>query len=276
MGLTLTGQLEQSRDSGGSWRAIRWPGHGVALCAAGPGVVIVVDQHGGIWRSGNTGRSWRQVGVGFAPVDGYSGWYTDLSCQGSNAVALSQAFCQSACGATTVLSRVRQTTNGARVWRQIVTQSAANPDGSGAHTEPASALEVPLARAVASGAGGVCLLGYPFVPPASAEITCTTHAARPYRKATLPRLPLPARTSSVAVQGTAFLNAKIGWLLLDEYTAAASPRQSTARTEIWATHDGGRAWSATYTSPSYHGSWCSKLHTTACWRSPFSSSPNSR
>jgi len=278
-GLTLTGQLVVSNDAGWSWRASGWSGHGSGLCAPKPGIVVVAGQHdGSIWRSGDGGKRWRKVAAGFAPAPGFSPWYADLSCQGANEVELSQAFCQNTvevCG-TEVLSRVRQTTTQALSWRPAVTQSAADPDGGGVHTQPATALSLPIIRATAVGAGGLCLLGNPFSEPASAEISCTAKRDRSYRKARIPTLPLPASKSSVAIQGVDFLNAKVGWALLDEYTASSQPNGSHAKTEIWTTQNGARIWHATNVSPSYSGAWCSipqtsaKLHIYVCWKNPLS------
>jgi photosystem II stability/assembly factor-like uncharacterized protein len=262
-GLTLTGRLVKSDDSGSSWRGSVWHGRGEALCAPKPGVVVVADRSGGLWRSGNGDRSWRRVAAGIAHVEQLSDWYPDMSCQGSNAVQLAQAFCEAACGGE-VDSRVRQTTDGGLDWQAILSQSAG---AGGVHSDPASGPRVLIDRAAAVGSRGVCLVGSAYSGPATVAISCRTHAGEAYRTATVPRLPFPPSThTGVAFQGLDFLNAKTGWLLLDEYTTAGTPTTSQAKTEIWSTHDGGRTWRATYVSPPYRGRWCSKLHTSTCWR----------
>ena len=104
---------------------------------------------------------------------------------------------------------------------------------------PATALQLPIMGAAVMGARGVCLLGYPFIAPASAAISCATTGGS-YKSATIPRLPLPAAKSSVVVQEVDFLNAKLGRMLLDEYTSANEPTGSHTETEVWSTQDGGR------------------------------------
>jgi hypothetical protein len=265
-GLTVKGVLVESHDSGASWEASRWSGRVEALCAPAPRVLIIADIGGGIWRSGDGGIRWRQAAPDLAKVDGFSPWYSDLSCQGANGVEVSRTFCEatlSTCGSK-VISRVRQSTNLASGWRVRMAQAAA----SRLRTTPSSALDVPLVRAVAVGSDGLCLVGVPYLPPASAEIKCSTHMNEPFTSSALPGLPFRPSQSTVVVQGIEFLNPRVGWLLVDEYTTSrtGSPSGSEAKTEIWATHDGGRRWLATYRSPSYPGRWCSNQRTSTCWR----------
>jgi hypothetical protein len=136
-------------------------------------VVIVADSHGAIWRSDDSGKRWRRVAPPSARPYAFTPWYSDLSCQGGNAIELSQAFCQAStptCG-TDVLSWIRQTTDRARTWRTVVKQKGGGPTDGGVHTHPRSALQLPLDRAAVAGTRGVCLLGDSFLPPASAEIS---------------------------------------------------------------------------------------------------------
>jgi hypothetical protein len=250
VGLTLSGKLVESRDGGRSWQTGRWSGQGEGLCSAGRRRILLAGQDGAIWRSTNAGGSWREVAPRLARVPGFSPWWSDLSCRGRNAIESSQAYCYATlpvCGSE-VISRVRQTTKQVGGWREVVTQSAFDR----VRTRPASALDVPLAEVAAVGAGGLCLAGYPFGPPASAAVSCTHGPTNGYRKSTIPKLPLPSGSSTVVMQGLEFLNAKIGWLLVDEYTAAGSPSKSTARAEVWTTSDGGRVWNDSYESPRFH------------------------
>lgn len=260
-GLTVTGRLVRSDNSGNSWRASAWRGRGVALCAPEPGVVVVADQRGGIWRTGNGGKSWRQVAAGLPQVGMLSGWHSDVSCQGSNMIELARAFCTAACGGE-VDAVLRQTTDGALRWRTILTQRAG---AGGVHTDPASGPSVPIDRAAAVADNGVCLVAATGIRPAVA-ISCRPHPGQPYRTATVPRLPFPDRHTTVAVQGLAFHGAHAGWLLLDQATAASTPSRSRAKTEIWTTSDGGPSWHRIYASHTYRGHWCSKRHTSTCWR----------
>lgn len=197
-GLTLTGRLVKSRDSGSSWRASAWHGRGEALCAPKPGLVVVAGEHGGIWRSGDGGQNFRRVAPGFAHAEQLSDWYSDLSCQGSDAVEFAQAFCEAACGGE-VDSRVRQTTDGGLDWRPIVSQNAG---AGGVRTRPASGPPALIDRASEVGTGGVCLVGSSSTRQATVAISCRVHAGEPYRTAIVPRLPFRAREASVVVQGS--------------------------------------------------------------------------
>ena len=262
-GLTVAGRLVTSNDSGGSWQASVWHGRGEALCASAPGVIVVADQSGALWRSGNGGRSWRQVTAGLPRIEQLSAWYSDLSCQGPNAIELAQAFCEAACGGQ-VDTRVRQTTDAGRNWRTILTQTAA---AGGVRTHPASGPRDLIDRAAAVGPRGVCLVGSTHRGPTTIAMSCTTQAGDAYRTTNVPRPPLPStRDVNLALQGLEFINASTGWLLLDQYTRAGIPTTSRARSEIATTHDGGRSWHATYVSHTYRGRWCSTLNTSTCWR----------
>ena len=236
---------------------------GGALCALSPSAVVVADQDGGIWRLGDGGGGWRRVAPGFAHVEQLSAWYPDLSCQGSNAVELAQAFCEAACGGE-VDSHVRQTTDGGHGWRTVIGQTTS---AGGVRTDPASGPRVLIEHAVALGRRGLCLVGSTYNGPQTVAISCAAHPHAAFHDATLPRLPFPPRTlTGVALQGVDFLNATTGWMLVDQYTTRGTPASTRAKTEIWSTDDGGVTWHAPYVSGAYRLHWCSKLHTSWCWR----------
>jgi hypothetical protein len=238
-GLNLAGQLVETRDSGTSWRASGWQGVGVAMCATASGAVVLADRSNQVWRLANPNSSWRLVALGLAHhVSGFSRWWPDLSCQGENVVEQSQAVCEATCGGQ-ILSRVRETIGEGGPWRVVLSQDAY--DG-GAQTRPSSALSLALERTAAIAKRGICLVGVPFYPPASLQISCRDRRA--FQKGRLPRFPLPAKKAFVFIQGLDFLNTKTGWLVIDEEAAAN-------KTQVWSTDDGGRVWTAMYTSARY-------------------------
>jgi hypothetical protein len=252
-GLTVAGRLVETHDSGSSWQASGWAGRAQALCAGERGVAVIADQGGGIWRSGHGFNNWRQVAPDLPSTPDFSSWWVNLSCQGTAGVELAQAFCEylvRACG-TEVISYIRVSSHRELDWPTRFRQSAAEPAAGGVHTQPDAALDVPLDRASSVGSSRVCLLGYPLRPPATVQISCTRTHQR-FASSRVPRLPLSPRTSSLAVQGLDFLNYRDGWLLLDEYTAARTPRQSAAQTEVWSTANGGGSWHIAYASRRYH------------------------
>jgi len=268
-GLTVGGRLVQTIDSGESWTASRWHGRGVALCSVNGGSMLVAGETGGVWRSVSGDSRWRQAAPGFAHIEQYLGWPTQLSCQGSNAVELSQAFCAAACGGG-VFTNIRQTTDDGRVWRTIdLQQTGAGPTRS----RPLSELNAPIEDAAALGTTGACLVsGSQDGQPADTGIGCTGLAGTDYRKAAVPGLPFGAKRDLASVQGIDFLNASTGWLLLNSSigTHVGGPTGDRARTEILATHNGGLTWQSAYLSPTYPAISCpgSPPSDPVCWQNP--------
>jgi hypothetical protein len=255
-GLTVHGRLVRTRDAGASWQPGSWSGRGSAICAVNANAVLVAGENGAVWRTGGSGAGWQRVAPGYAHVDGYAGWFSDLSCQGTHVVEFSQMLCASACGADPSISRVRLGTEAGRKWQTIMKQVAgAAPTPT--HTQPASALGLPLAQAAVAG-GGFCLLGDSLAGATRLEISCRAYGR--YRRATIPGLPLPPGKSYVTVQGFGFANARTGWLVLDQYIGR------TTKTLVWTTNDGGRTWRDSYVSRSYRGRWCTKPESGLCYR----------
>jgi hypothetical protein len=244
-GLTVKGRLVQTDNAGDSWVASRWHGHGVAMCVPNPGTLLVAARNGEIWRSVNGGRRWVQVASGLTLAQPPVGWATQLSCQGSNAVELSQAFREYAAGGSS--TRVRQTTNDGRTWRTIAGQViSAAPTVS----RPASVPNA-LSEAVAVGTRAACLVGgYQDGQRPDIEIGCTAPSVTGHSKGTIPPPPFPGKANGVVVQGVDFLNAQTGWLTLDS-TMGQVGKGARAKTEILSTHDGGLTWQPVYLSSSY-------------------------
>ena len=268
-GLTLAGRMVQTADSGQSWTASRWQGRGVAMCSLNRGAILVAQENGGIWRSASGGSRWLQAAPGFARIEQYAGWPTQLSCQGSNAVEFSQGFCEAACGGG-VVTRIRQTTDDGRVWRTIASQQA----GAGSSgTRPASAPNALVEDAAAVGTREACLVaGSKDGWGPGLAIGCTEPAVTGYHKAAVLALPFAVRRIQATVQGIDFLNARIGWLLLDASvgTHIGGPSGARGKTEILATQNGGLTWRTKYLSPTYPAAWCpdSPRGNSVCWRNP--------
>lgn len=256
-GLTVHGRLVTTRDAGASWQPGSWPGRGSAICALNANAVLVAGENGAVWRTGGSGAVWQRVAPGYAHVDGYTGWFSDLSCQGTHVVESSQMLCASACGAVPSISRVRLGTEAGRKWQPILRQVAGSAP-TPTHTKPAAALGLPLARAAVAG-DGFCLLGSSLPFPARLEISCRTSGG--FRRAAIPGLPLPPGKSSLTVQGFGFANVRAGWLVLDQYIGRET------KTLVWTTDDGGRTWHGRYVSRSYRGRWCTKQHSGLCYPS---------
>jgi hypothetical protein len=253
-GLTVSGRLVETNDSGRSWQAGRLQTRGVALCGLRNGASIVADQTGAIWHTSDGGLSWQQVALPLPHLRDFSQWWTDLSCQGASASEISRAFCMALvaeCG-TQVVTEVRNASSAAGTWDLVLTQRAADRNAGGVHDNPSSVLDVPLEGAAASAANGLCLIGYPFGPPAGVEISCGIGQAAARVRATLPSLPLRSKNAFVLEQGMDIAPSGDGWVVLDEYTAAARPSGAKAQTAVWATGDRGRTWRTVYQSRPYH------------------------
>jgi hypothetical protein len=245
-GLTLDGRLVATVDAGSSWHGTRWTGRGAALCVENPQAILVADQQGGLWRTGDGGMSWHQVAPDLRHVEQYAGWWPDLSCGANSGVELAQAFCMAACGGG-VVSVVRQTADAGVKWRQLVWQGIT---AGGIHDRPSHGPTFSLQRAVTAGKGTVCLIGYPGVG-VGVRVACTSDGGRSYRGGGVPRLPFPREQASVLVQGVSFVNSEDGWLLVDENTAASTPSRAKAQTQVWHTRDGGASWHTVYAGPTH-------------------------
>jgi hypothetical protein len=268
-GLTVNGRLVQTTNSGESWTASRWHGRGVAVCSMNGGTMLVAGETGGVWRSASGGNGWRQVAPRFAQIEQYAGWPTQLSCQGSNAVELSQSFCEAACGGG-VVTNIRQATDNGRLWRTIdVQQVGPAPTRS----RPMSELKAPIEDAAALGTSGACVVGsYQDRQPVNIEIGCTGLPSGGYRTAAVPELPFGSKRDLAGVQGIDFLNARTGWLLLNANmgTHVGGSSGDRARTEILATHNGGMTWQRADVSPTYPAITCpgSGASAPVCWKNP--------
>jgi hypothetical protein len=233
------------------------------------GTILAAGETGGVWRSVSGESNWRQAAPGFAHVEQYVGWPTQLSCEGSNAVELSQSFCEAACGGG-IVTNIRQTTDDGRVWRTIELQQT----GAGAtRSRPLPELTAPIEDAVAQGAGGACLLSSSQdTQPVNVEIGCTGRSSAGYRKAAVPNLPFGGKRNLTSVQGIDFLNASTGWLLLNASmgTHVGGPTGDRARTEILTTDNGGLTWQSAYLSPTYPAITCpgSPPSDPVCWQNP--------
>jgi hypothetical protein len=234
-GLTVQGRLVATSDGGMSWHASRWHGRGDALCVTGGEEFLIADQNAGLWRS--RGGGWVRVAAGFARVRGFSPWWPDLSCEDKNAVALDLAYCEAACGGG-VMSRSRQTLDDGRTWRTVGRQFG---ELAGLRGPPI------IVHAAAFGDRGVCFVGY---TTAAVVVKCRK-ANRAGRDALVPHLPFRGARTSIILQGIDFLGTTAGWLLIDQSTGAATPRQSRTQTQVWTTRDSGSSWQASYRGPTH-------------------------
>jgi hypothetical protein len=264
-GLTVKGRLVQTVNAGESWTASSWHGQGFALCPMYGGAMLVADETGGIWRSAGGDSGWSQVAPGFAYIQQYYGWPTQLSCQGSNAVEMSSAFCEASCGGGFAVN-VRQTTDDGFAWQTTETEDGGpNPTVS----QPVSGLGE-LGDAVAVGVSGVCMVSGYGIEEETIGIVCPSPTGTGYWKAALPYQPFGREREQATVQGIDFLNASTGWLVLDGVRGQNST--VSARTEIWATSNGGLTWRLAYLTPIYRAINCPGAYLPdddpQCWRTP--------
>jgi hypothetical protein len=261
VGLTTKGRLVVSSDGGSSWLPASWSGRGSALCASPSGAILLANQVGAIWRSGNGGETWQQTARGFRHIDQFYGWPTDISCRGSNVVEFSQAFCAAACGGGQ-LARVRQSTDGGRTWRLIAGHQGA-PYRLDTKASASSSTWT-LVQAVPLGTGGVCLVPYPYAR-AALVISCRASPRTRFRRAIVPSLPFGSSPSPVVVQSLDFLTGRTGWIEVDKLNSAQMPR-TEAKTEVWMTDDGGLTWHVAYATPGYYGACRTNPRGRFCWR----------
>jgi hypothetical protein len=239
------------------------------MCSMSGGAVLIAGETGEVWRLASSGGRWLQVARGLSHIEQYAGWPTQLSCQGSNAVELSQAFCEAACGGG-IATNIRQTTDDGRGWRTIDLQQV---DTAARRSRPQSTLNASIEGVAALGASRACLvtLGQDG-PPADLRIGCTGPAGTGFQKAAVTRLPFGAKRNLTNVQGIDFLNASTGWLLLDAAMGSnvGGPHGSRAKTEILTTHNGGLTWHDAYISPTYAAVRCpgSLPSEPVCWQNP--------
>jgi hypothetical protein len=251
-GLTSAGQLMTSNDAGRSWRSSSLRKQGQALCVTSAGTVLVADASGAIWRSAAVDQRWTRAAAPLPRLYGFSHWWPDLSCHGSRALETTQAFCFALldiCGSN-VVTRVRESRFAGRRWTQVFAQQARPSAAGGVVSQPEASLTIPFSHALIGGRG-LCLLGFLWVQPDTVQVVCGG-GADAYQAGRTPPLPLPAKQSTVLLPGADFVNQGVGWLELDEYTAAATPRQSAAVTEVWTTANGGLTWTEKYRSHRYH------------------------
>jgi photosystem II stability/assembly factor-like uncharacterized protein len=237
-GLTTQGRVVKTDDGGASWLGGGLARRAGALCVQSRHALTVADQDGGIWHTGNGGISWSQVAPDLRPVEQFTGWRVDLSCQRGNGAELAQAFCTAACGGA-IVSVVRETTGARRSWRHI----ASPVYGPGNPSAPQ------LARVVAVGGHGVCLIFSPTYR-GPVVIRCTSNGGQSFEPATVPSAPHSptAPAPALFVQGVSFVDGLRGRLLIED-DGLGTRHKPKAQPLIWSTDDGGRSWHATYLGP---------------------------
>ena len=236
-GLTTTGTLVRTVDSGSSWSSTGMPTTGTAACFASAQVGYVADRSGEVYATRDGGSSWVDVKRAPSRVEQFIGSWSDLSCNGTNIWLGQQLLCAAACAAASPYL-VAHSADGGASWSTIASEWPV-----------ASATTAPVAYLATVAAGlsdhGVIvdLPNENSSPPTKPQLRVLAGETpgSAYITATVPALPASSSTIlDVSVRGVTFVGLT-GWLYFDD-TAVGSPSKPRAEPLVWKTIDGGSSW----------------------------------
>ncbi len=245
-GLTTTGTLVETTDSGSSWTSTDLKVTGTSACFASPSIGYVTSGAGALYATRDGGVSWSVVEQAPPRVEQFVGPWSDLTCEGPNIWLGLRLICAAACGASFPYL-IENSVDGGTSW------SSTASDWPGASKTIGPIANLAGVGSLPSHGGIVVDLPAPNSPRwawKDIRVLVSTAPGKAYTDASLPALPesfVLAGDYVSAIRGVSFVGTA-GWLYFD-YTRAGTRDRPLAEPIVWKTTNGGSTWTVLSTGP---------------------------